>query len=36
MEEILGEMIFNWDQTGINLVLSSLWTMDIKGEKELK
>ena len=32
-EEIPGNLIFNWDQTGINLVLSSLWTME---EKELR
>jgi len=30
-EEIPGDLIFNWDQTGINLVPSSVWTMDKRG-----
>ena len=31
-EEIPRDLIFNWDQTEINLVTSSLWTMDKKGK----
>ena len=27
------ELIFNWSQTGINLVLTALWTMDRRGKK---
>ena len=33
MNDIPPELIFNWDQTGINLVPTALWTMD---EKELQ
>jgi len=33
--EIPPELIFNWDQTGINLVPSALWTMNKKGEKRV-
>ena len=36
MEEIPGELIFNWDQTGINLVPASSWTMDVKGSKRVE
>ena len=35
LEDIPDDFIFNWDQIGINLVPSSLWTMD-KREKGLK
>ena len=35
-KEIPGDLIFNWDQTGINLVPSSLWTMDKKGKKRVE
>ena len=31
MEEIPPEFILNWDQTGINLIPASSWTMDQKG-----
>ena len=34
--DIPPELIFNWDQTGINLVPTALWTMDKKGKKELR
>ena len=33
MEEILAELVLNWDQIGIKLVLSSVWTMERQGEK---
>ena len=33
MEEISGELILNWDQTGLNIVPSSSWTMDKRGAK---
>ena len=33
MEEICGELILNWDQTGLNIVPSSSWTMDKRGSK---
>ena len=28
MNDIPGELIFNWEQTGVNLVPGALWTMD--------
>jgi len=28
--------IFNWDQTGINLVPGTKWTMDKKGKKQIE
>ena len=36
MEEISPAMILNWDQTGIHLVPSSLWTMDKQGSKRVE
>uniref|UniRef100_A0A1X7TZW2 Uncharacterized protein n=1 Tax=Amphimedon queenslandica TaxID=400682 RepID=A0A1X7TZW2_AMPQE len=33
MEKIAIELIFNWDQTGFNLVPVSTWTMAVKGSK---
>ena len=33
MEEIPPELVLNWDQTGINIVPASLWTMDQQGKK---
>ena len=36
MEEIPIEMIFNWDQTGLNLVPVSSWTMASKGSKRVE
>ena len=33
MEEIPGELILNWDQTGIRFVPSSTWTMERRGER---
>ena len=34
-DDISPELIFNWDQTGINLVPTALWTMDKKGKKRI-
>ena len=36
MEEIPPAMILNWDQTGIHLVPSSLWTMEKQGSKRVE
>ncbi len=36
MEEIPAELIFNWDQTGLNLDPSSNWTMELKGSKRVE
>ena len=36
MEEIPPELIFNWDQTGINIVPGSSWTIELKGKNTLK
>ena len=36
MEEVLIEMIFNWDQTGLNLVPVSTWTMATTGSKRVE
>jgi hypothetical protein len=36
MEEIPIELIFNWDQTGLNLVPVSSWTMASKGSKRVE
>ena len=36
MEEIPGEFVLNWDQTGIRFVPSSTWTMERRGERRLK
>ena len=33
LEDIPAELIFNWDQTGINLVPTALWTMDKRKQK---
>ena len=33
LNDIPTELIFNWDQTGINLVPGAKWTMDRKGKK---
>lgn len=35
MEEIPEQLIFNWDQTGLNLVPVSSWTMEEKGSKRV-
>ena len=36
MEEVPPELIFNWDQKGLNLVPASSWTMATKGSKRVK
>ena len=36
MEEIPGELIMNWDQTGINLVPASSYTMEQCGSKRVE
>ena len=36
IEGIPPELIFNWDQTGINLVPSSSWTMELKGSRRVE
>ena len=36
MEEIPIELILNWDQTGIKIIPSSLWTMDMCGSKRVE
>ena len=36
MENIPSELIFNWDQTGLNLVPAANWTMDHKGSKRIE
>ena len=33
LNDIPPELIFNWDQTGINLFPTALWTLDKKGKK---
>ena len=33
MDEIPPELVFNWDQTGINIVSTSQWTMEVEGSK---
>ena len=35
LNDIPGELIFNWDQTGINLVPGALWTMDKREKKRI-
>ena len=36
MEEILPELILNWDQTGIRLFPSSSWTMEQRGVRRVE
>ena len=36
MEEIPGELVLNWDQTGIRLVPSSTWTMERRGSRRVE
>ena len=36
MEEICGELILNWNQTGLNIVPSSSWTMGERGSKRVE
>ena len=36
MDEIPAELVTNFDQTGLNIVPVSDWTMEVEGAKELK
>lgn len=36
MEDIPAELILNWDQTGIKIVPSSNWTMELQGSKRVE
>ena len=36
MEEISPQLVFNWDQTGMNIVPSSSWTIEEKGSKRIE
>ena len=36
MEEVCPELILNWDQTGIQIVPSSTWTMDREGVSRIE
>ena len=36
MEEISPQLVFNWDQTGMDIVPSSSWTIEERGSKRIK
>ena len=36
MEEIPPELVLNWDQTGLNVVPASVWTMDKQGKRRVE
>ena len=36
MNEIPSELVINWDQTGINYIPVSLWTMTKEGSKRVE
>ena len=36
MYKIPPELVINWDQTGINIVPVSQWTMDVEGAKRVE
>jgi len=36
LQEIPGDLILNWDHTGINIVPGSTWTMDQKGQQHVE
>ena len=36
LNDIPPELIFNWDQTGINLVPTALWTLDKEGKMRIE
>uniref|UniRef100_A0A1X7UJ38 Uncharacterized protein n=1 Tax=Amphimedon queenslandica TaxID=400682 RepID=A0A1X7UJ38_AMPQE len=36
IEEVPFELTLNWDQTGIKIVPSSSWTMEIQGSKRVE
>jgi hypothetical protein len=36
MYKILPELVINWDQTGINIVPVSQWTIEVEGAKRVE
>lgn len=36
MEEISPQLVLNWNQTGINIIPSSSWTMKERGSKRIE
>jgi hypothetical protein len=36
MYKIPSELVINWDQTGINIVPVSQWTMEVEGAKRVE
>ena len=36
MDEVPAELIINWDQTGINYIPVSSWTMEEEGSKRVQ
>ena len=36
LNDIPPKLIFNWDQTGINLAPTALWTLDKKGKERIE
>ena len=34
MDDLLAELVINWDQTGLNYIPVSEWTMEKEGAKE--
>jgi len=36
LKDIPDQLILNWDHNGINVVLTSLWTMEEKGSKKVE
>ena len=36
MDEIPGELIINWDQTVVNYILVSSWTVESEGTKKVE
>ena len=36
MNDVPEDLIFNWDQIGINLIPGALWTTDKKGKKQIE
>ena len=36
MEDIPKDLVLNWNHTGVNIVPGSSWTMDLKGQQQVK
>ena len=36
MDEVPLELVLNWDQTGIKIVPIDIWTMDVRGSKQVE